>query len=180
MQRACAALPAFALGICLCAALARPDAPAPSVEAAAAAAGVPLLEPAPSVNGFAYWFLDDVDRLMERSIAPGAAVVIGHRGRIVLAGGWGATDRARGAPAVSEETLWDLASVTKVTATTRAAMVLVQDGRLDLDVPLQHYLPDWLSEGAREPTLPDGCRAERDLARLREAMRTLPPLRWLH
>jgi len=126
------------------------------------------------VNGFAYWFLDDVGRLMERSIAPGAApgaaVVIGHRGRIVLAGGWGATDRALGAPAVSEETLWDLASVTKVTATTRAAMVLVQDGRLDLDAPLQHYLPDWLSEGAREPTLPDGCRA----------MRTLPPLRWLH
>ncbi len=132
------------------------------------------------MNGFAYWFLDDVDRLMERSIAPGPAVVIGHRGRIVLAGEWGATDRALGAPAVSEETLWDLASVTKVTATTRAALVLVQDGRLDLDAPLQHYISDWLSEGAREPTLPDGCRAERDLARLREAMRTLPPLRWLH
>ena len=119
------------------------------------------------MNGFAHWFLDDVDRLMERSIAPGAAVVIGHRGRIVLAGWWGATDRARGAPAVSEETLWDPASVTRVTGTTRAAMVLVQDGRLDLDAPLQRYLPDWLSEGAREPTLPDGCRAERDLARLR-------------
>src|SRR6185436_20427651 len=95
-----------------------------------------------------------VDRLMKdaikRGVAPGAAVVIGHRGRIVLAKGWGKTDRARGAPAVSEETVWDLASVTKVAATTVGAMLLVQDGVLDLDAPVATYLPEWPREGERD------------------------------
>jgi CubicO group peptidase (beta-lactamase class C family) len=103
------------------------------------------------VDGFAPWFVPTVDRLMEDAVrggvAPGAAVVIGHRGRVVLARGYGSVDRARGASAVTDETLWDLASVTKVAATTVAAMLLVQDGVLDLDVPVARYLPEWPAEG---------------------------------
>jgi CubicO group peptidase (beta-lactamase class C family) len=124
-----------------------------TVEEAAAAAGVPLLEPAPLVDGFAAWFVPSIDRLMDeavaRGVAPGAAVVIGHRGRIVLARGYGRTDHARGAPAVTDETLWDLASVTKVAATTVAAMLLVHDGVLDLDAPVHRYLAEWPAEGVR-------------------------------
>lgn len=124
-----------------------------SVEEAAAAAGVPLFEPAPAVDGFAPWFADSVDRLMKNAVArgaaPGAAVIVGHAGRIVLARGYGRTDPARGAPAVTQETLWDLASVTKVAATTVAAMVLVQDGALDLDAPIGRYLAAWPGEGQR-------------------------------
>ncbi len=124
-----------------------------SVEDAAAAAGVPLLDPAPLVDGFAPWFVGSVDRLMDEAItdgvAPGAAVVVGHRGRVVLAKGWGRTDSAAGAPAATVATVWDLASVTKVAATTVGAMVLVQDGALDLDAPVARYLPGWPADGDR-------------------------------
>lgn len=127
--------------------------PAYSVEGAAAAAGVPLFDPVPAVNGFAPWFADAVDRVVEEAIArgaaPGAAVVVGHAGQIVLSKGWGHIDRVKGAPAVTDETVWDLASVTKVAATTVAAMILVQDGTLDLDAPVHAYLSDWPKTGTR-------------------------------
>ena len=123
------------------------------VEAPGALAGVPLFEPVPAVDGFAPWFADAVDRVMEdaivRGAAPGAAVVVGHAGRIVLSKGWGHTDPAPGAPAVTEETVWDLASVTKVAGTTIAAMLMVQDGKLDLDAPVHAYLAQWPESGPR-------------------------------
>lgn len=107
-----------------------------------------------AVDGFAPWLAPSVDRLMKdaiaRGVAPGAAVVIGHRGRIVLAKGWGRIDRVRGAAAVSDETLWDLASVTKVAATTVGAMLLVQDRALDLDAPVARYLREWPRDGERD------------------------------
>jgi CubicO group peptidase (beta-lactamase class C family) len=114
---------------------------------------VAALAPAPVSAALASWLPGNVERVMEAAIArgaaPGAAVVIGHRGQIVLARGWGTTDRAAGAPAATEATLWDLASVTKVAATTVAAMVLVQDGALELDQPVHHYLTEWPREGDR-------------------------------
>lgn len=45
------------------------------------------------------------------------------------------------------ETVFDLASVTKVMATTFAVMMLVQDGSLDLDAPVGSYLPDFSGDG---------------------------------
>src|SRR6478609_6571743 len=66
-----------------------PFAAVSAVEMAAAAAGVPLIDPVPAIDGFAAWLPDAVDRVVEdalaRGAAPGAAVVIGHRGKIVLA-----------------------------------------------------------------------------------------------
>jgi len=46
------------------------------------------------------------------------------------------------------DTLFDLASVTKVMATTFAIMLLVDDGALDLDAPVSRYLPDFGAAGA--------------------------------
>lgn len=144
------------------------------VEEAAAAAGVPLLEPVPLVNGFAPWFLPTAERLIAEAVAggaaPGAAVVVGHRGKIVLTGGWGRTDPAPGAPAVDEHTRWDLASVTKVAATTIAAMVLVEDGALDLDAPVHRYLAAWPTEGER------GRITVRDLLRHRAGLPAAAPV----
>lgn len=158
LVRACIGL--FALPVCSLVAQDHARAAASFVAAAAssssveapAAFPVPLLDSAPA-TGFAPWLVPSVDRLMkeaiQRGVAPGAAVVIGHRGRIVLAKGWGKTDRARGAPAATDETLWDLASVTKVAGTTVAAMLLVDDGALDLDASVGAYLTEWPGAGAR-------------------------------
>jgi CubicO group peptidase (beta-lactamase class C family) len=48
-----------------------------------------------------------------------------------------------GAPAATTGTVFDLASLTKVIATTTLVMQLVDRGRLQLDDPLSHWLPDW-------------------------------------
>lgn len=74
---------------------------------------------------------------------PGASLAVGRRGQIVRLRGYGRTDWAPGSARVSDSTLYDLASLTKVVGTTTAVMLLVQDGQLDLDAPVARYLADW-------------------------------------
>jgi len=42
-----------------------------------------------------------------------------------------------------DSTLWDVASLTKVVATTPALMLLVEQGKVVLDAPVVRYLPDF-------------------------------------
>ena len=94
-----------------------------------------------------------VERMVETAIiggaAPGAAVAIGRHGRLALLDGYGRLDWRDGFGAVDETTIYDLASLTKVLATTTAVMLLVDDGRLDLDAPISRYLPEWSSRPER-------------------------------
>jgi beta-N-acetylhexosaminidase len=94
-----------------------------------------------------------VDSLLAASIAdgaaPGGAVVIGRHGRIVHSRGYGTLDTVGGSPGATDSTLYDLASLTKVVATTTAVMILVDEGRIDLDAPIQRYLTEWSREGDR-------------------------------
>ncbi len=69
----------------------------------------------------------------------------------VLAGGGVVFSRALGrftyedhSPAVAPETVFDVASVTKVVATTATAMLLYQRGRLDIDMPVGEILPGFV------------------------------------
>ena len=74
------------------------------------------------------------------SAFPGAVVAVGYRDSVVLlaaVGHYGADDRRP----VTTETVYDLASLTKVIGLTTAAMMLVDSGKLDLDAPVQRYVP---------------------------------------
>jgi CubicO group peptidase (beta-lactamase class C family) len=73
--------------------------------------------------------------------APGAALAVGRHGRLVHSRAYGHVDPVAGAAIVTDSTLFDLASLTKVIATTTAAMILEEEGRLDLDRPVREYLP---------------------------------------
>lgn len=75
--------------------------------------------------------------------APGAALAVGRYGRLVHLRAYGAIDPAAGAAAVTDSTLFDLASLTKVVGTTTAAMILEDQGRLRLDRPVREYLPEF-------------------------------------
>lgn len=84
--------------------------------------------------------------ILERAVAdsafPGAVAIIGtHAGpsATVSVGNldWGPSRR------VTPTTIWDLASLTKVVGMTSAVMQLVERGRIDLDAPVQQYLPEW-------------------------------------
>ncbi len=50
---------------------------------------------------------------------------------------------------VQADTIFDLASVTKVVATTAVAMLLYERGKLPLDIPLGHFLPDFVARAPR-------------------------------
>lgn len=81
---------------------------------------------------------------------PGAVVVIGRGDRVLYAKGyghitWKTADR-RPDPA---NTLWDLASLSKVVGTASSAAVLVDQGRLELDAPVHRYLPEFAG-GAKD------------------------------
>src|SRR5256885_16822045 len=81
---------------------------------------------------------------------PGAVLVVAQKGRLLeeRAFGWAElkdfqTRRLASPRPMHASTSFDLASVTKVMATTMAVMMLVSDGRLDLDAPVYRYLPDF-------------------------------------
>ena len=74
------------------------------------------------------------------SAFPGAVVAVGYHDSVVLlaaVGHYGANDPRP----VTTETIYDLASLTKVIGLTTAAMMLVDSGKLDLDAPVQRYVP---------------------------------------
>ena len=73
----------------------------------------------------------------------GAALVVGRRDTVVFAKGYGRLTWSAASRAVDpESTLYDLASLTKVIATTPALMLLVERGRVRLDAPVATYLPE--------------------------------------
>lgn len=78
---------------------------------------------------------------METYDVPGISVAVLNEGRIVWAKGYGVTDADSGEP-VTAETLFQAASISKPVAAT-AALRLVQEGRLELDTPVNRYLRDW-------------------------------------
>jgi CubicO group peptidase (beta-lactamase class C family) len=89
-----------------------------------------------------------IDRAVKQGLGaggfPGAAVVVGRRGAIVWEKGYGSADWGFGLPVVdARSTIYDLASLTKVVATSAAAMVLYDRGKLKLDAPVRRYLPEF-------------------------------------
>ena len=89
---------------------------------------------------------EPVDRAAQggvtRGVYPGAVVVIGTSSRILLARGYGHfTWNDRSPVPSADSTLWDIASLTKVVATTAAIALLVDQGKVALDAPVARYLP---------------------------------------
>src|ERR1035437_3996933 len=82
---------------------------------------------------------DSVYRILDDAIAarafPGCAFGVLAGGEVVLKDALGRFTYDEGPPAVTAETIYDVASITKVAATTAAAMLLHQRGLLDLDTP---------------------------------------------
>jgi CubicO group peptidase (beta-lactamase class C family) len=114
--------------------------------------GLPVATPAEvgmSANG-----LDRITDLVTRSIRagafPGASVFVGRQGYAVLEEGYGRLSwGANSAPVMPDRTIYDLASLTKVVATTTAIMVLYDEGKIGLDDPVWKYIPEF-SGGAKD------------------------------
>lgn len=137
----------------------------------------------------------EVDSAVRNGIAsgvyPGAVVVVGTRDSVLLARGYGHMTWSSGTPTPTPDaTLYDLASLTKVVATTPAVMILVDRGMLNLDRPVGDYLEEFRGDGKEAVTVrhllnhTSGLRAFLPLNRLTSdaaAARQLvvsEPLRW--
>ncbi len=76
--------------------------------------------------------------------SPGVAIAVGRNGHLALLRGYGSTDwNAAGPPDVDGNTIYDMASLTKVIATTTVAMSLEERGLLNLDRTVASYLPEF-------------------------------------
>ncbi len=128
----------------------------PGVEARAAAIRTEHTAPTRSAAGNPTPDMPGVSALVDAAIAahrlPGAVVLVGHDGRVVFRRAYGARtlpgDPAiDGTPApaepMTEDTVFDVASLTKVLATATAVMQLAERGAVRLDEPVQTYLPSF-------------------------------------
>ena len=73
--------------------------------------------------------------------APGATLAVGRYGRLVHLKAYGRLDTASTSTPVDVNTMYDMASLTKVVATTTAAMILEEEGKLDIERTVASYLP---------------------------------------
>ncbi len=83
---------------------------------------------------------------------PGAYAIVGDSRGVFAEVGVGHLDWAA-SPKPDRRTIWDLASLTKVIATTTAAAQLVERGKIALDAPVQRYLPAWVGPGKDSVTV---------------------------
>lgn len=86
-----------------------------------------------------------IDSLVQHAIdahaTPGCQIAVMHKGRLVLNRAYGQLTYDSGSAKVTTSTLYDVASLTKVCATTLAVMKLIDQGKISLGDPLSRYLP---------------------------------------
>ncbi len=80
---------------------------------------------------------------------PAASVAVTHREKLVALKSFGRFTYEPDSPEVTNASIFDLASVTKVVATTTAAMILYQRGLLDLETPVVAILPEFDGDDRR-------------------------------
>ncbi len=89
--------------------------------------------------------LQKIDTVVKNSIkqkaTPGSQVLVAKNGIVVYYQNFG-SKTYKSSDAIKDGYLYDLASLTKVMATTQAIMFLSERGMLDLDRPIAHYLPE--------------------------------------
>jgi uncharacterized protein YbbC (DUF1343 family) len=93
-----------------------------------------------------------VEEAIRAGETPGAVIVIGHQGEIVLRQAFGHRSLAPPRP-MAPDALFDVASLTKVVATTPAVLQLVEKGSLQLDAPVARYWPEFKGRGKERITV---------------------------
>ncbi len=98
-----------------------------------------------------------IDRIVEDGMAakkfPGAVVIVGHGGHVVFRRAYGHRALLEHPEPMTEDTVFDVASLTKVLATAPAVMELYQQGRFLLNDPVAKYLPEFAANGKQDITI---------------------------
>jgi uncharacterized protein YbbC (DUF1343 family)/CubicO group peptidase (beta-lactamase class C family) len=98
-----------------------------------------------------------IDTMVNDAVAhheiPGAVVVIGHDGHIVFHRAYGMRSLVPTQEAMTEDTIFDMASLTKDLVTATAVMQLYEQGKIRIDDPVAHYLPEFGANGKQDITI---------------------------
>jgi len=118
--------------------------PAPAVSAPAPSKAAPVR-------------LSAVDSIIRQAIAegniPGAVLMVGHNGAVIYRKAYGEQALEPRREPMTLGTIFDLASLTKVVATTTAVMQLVELGKVRLNDPVAKYLPEFAQNGKQDITV---------------------------
>jgi uncharacterized protein YbbC (DUF1343 family) len=99
----------------------------------------------------------NIDAIMNAAVAhgtiPGGVVLVGHNGKVVYRKAYGMRSVEPGREAMTVDTIFDLASLTKCIATATSVMKLVQEGKVRLNDPVAMYLPEFAKNGKNDITV---------------------------
>ena len=84
---------------------------------------------------------------------PGGVLLVSHRGRIIYRKAFGERALIPHRESMTTTTIFDLASLTKLFATTPSIMRLLEEGKIRLSDPLSHYMPEFASNGKDQITI---------------------------
>jgi uncharacterized protein YbbC (DUF1343 family)/CubicO group peptidase (beta-lactamase class C family) len=111
----------------------------------------------PESVGMSAKHLAYIDQAVAAEIAkkqlPGAVVVAGRHGRVVWRRAYGHRALEPQPETMTPETIFDLASLTKVVATATSVMILVDRGMVRLGDPVSRYIPEFAASGKRNITV---------------------------
>ena len=117
----------------------------------AQSASAQLPSAVPSTQGISVERLGRMDAVINASIdkkeLPGAVVLVARRGKIVWRKAYGARAVEPQREAMTLDTIFDLASLTKVVATTTSIMMLIEQGKVRLSDPVVQFIPEMKGEG---------------------------------
>jgi uncharacterized protein YbbC (DUF1343 family)/CubicO group peptidase (beta-lactamase class C family) len=101
--------------------------------------------------------LGAVDSIIQHAISdgniPGAVLVVGHDGAVVYRKAYGERSLEPKREPMTLDTVFDLASLTKVIATTTAVMQLFEQGKVRMNDPVAKYLPEFAQNGKEDITV---------------------------
>ncbi|HYN24482.1 MAG TPA: exo-beta-N-acetylmuramidase NamZ domain-containing protein [Pyrinomonadaceae bacterium] len=130
------------LGICLCLSL-NAFAQLPRANPEAVSLSTPRLE--------------QMDQVIAESIGkrqlPGAVVLVARKGRVVWRKAYGSRTVEPVREPMTPDTIFDVASLTKVVATATSIMILVERGKVRLSDPISNYIPELKGEGRERITI---------------------------
>ncbi len=111
----------------------------------------------PPAAGMSATQLAHIDEAVASEIAkkqlPGAVVLVGRQGKVVWRRAYGNRALEPQIEAMTTDTIFDLASLTKVVATATSVMILVERGQVRLSDPVSRYIPEFAAMGKRSITV---------------------------
>ncbi|MBI9070071.1 MAG: serine hydrolase [Melioribacteraceae bacterium] len=96
-----------------------------------------------------------IQAAIQDSIFPGASVLVGSKNNIIYKNSYGNYTYDTSSPEVKDNSLFDLASVTKAFGTNFCIMKLVDEGKLNINDPVAKYLPEFGQNGKEKVLVKD-------------------------